>query len=369
MHSTWKTVVITGLLAAVGLTGCAPAYAYDPFPPRVSPALGEMRDGYASVRLFYATDRRPTAKDKTGQKYSGDRTGELRGGTCRVSIPRGHGRGRLESPALFRSPKPQKHVLLSDVSPAEDGDAYWRDLREQLGRSTRKEVFVFVHGYAATFAGAIRRTAQIAHDVEFDGVAITYSWPAQGGLLSYLVDASNADWTLPHLVEFLTLLVDESGAQHIHLMAHSMGCRVLSQAVKEFVRQRGEGDARRFDQIILAAGDIDAELFERDHAPYLMQAANRVTIYTSKSDWVLGGSQKLHRYARLGQSGPPNADVTAVGRLNVVDASAVDKGLFGHQYYGSSPTVLEDLVGVLRGDSLEARGLAPREPLVRLERR
>ena len=34
----------------------------------------------------------------------------------------------------------------------------------------------------------MRRTAQIAYDLKFEGAPIVYSWPSQEGLLSYTVD-------------------------------------------------------------------------------------------------------------------------------------------------------------------------------------
>jgi len=53
----------------------------------------------------------------------------------------------------------------------------------------------------------------------------------------------------------------------------------------------------------------------------------------------------------------------------LIDATAVDTGLVGHVYYGSNPTSLEDLSGVLRGDAPEARGLQREDGVYKLEQR
>ena len=73
-----------------------------------------------------------------------------------------------------------------------------------------KRVIIFVHGYNVTFEEAALRTAQVAYDIEFKGVPVIYSWPAQGNTLSYTVDQINAAWSRPHLVEFLQLLIEHS---------------------------------------------------------------------------------------------------------------------------------------------------------------
>ena len=342
----------------VALAGCVP-YPFTAYPPRVSPALGEMQDGYAAVRLLYATDRRPTGATAPGLAYGVDRNREVSYGRCDVSIPKGHGRGRLESPVLGLSPNPEEHVAILGVPPAIEGDAFVQTLREQVQKSPRREVFVFVHGYYTSFSDSVRLTAQIAHDADFDGVAIAYSWPSEAWLVGYLIDGVNAEWTVPHLTEFLRLLTSESGAEHIHIMAHSMGTRALVTAIRELARDRPADAPPLFDRVVLCAADIDVEIFERDYAPHVAASAQCVTIYVSTADWALGGSQRAHKYGRLGLTGPTESDAAWIGKVDVIDATAVDKGVVGHVYYSRSPTVLKDLAGVLRGETPEQRGLRP----------
>lgn len=340
---------------AVALAGCTP-YPFTPYPPHVSPALGEMRDGHATVRLLYATDRRPTGVKTPTLYYGVDRSGEVSLGRCDVSIPPGHGRGRLESPVLGLPARAEKHVAIESVPPPLSREEFVAALREQVAESPRREVFVFVHGYYTSFADAVRLTAQIAHDADFEGVAIAYSWPSEAWLTGYLIDGVNAEWTVPHLTEFLSLLAAESGAEHIHIMAHSMGTRALVKAIRELMRDTNHA-APLFDQIVLCAADVDVDIFERDYLPHVAASARRVTIYVSRADWALGGSQRAHKYARLGLRGPTDFDTPWKDKLDVIDATAVDKGVVGHVYYSRSPTVLADLSGLLRGESPEQRGL------------
>lgn len=357
------------LLLALIAPACANPYRYEPCPPHASDALGEAVGRHVEIKLFYATDRRRTGVRQPALYYGAERADDLRVGTCRVSIPQGHGLGRIETPAPLLAEDADRHVVLMNVSAPMPRPEFLAALQEQINKSRRREVLIFVHGYAMLFSEAARRTAQIAHDIDLDGVAIVYSWPAQGWLLSYLVDAVNVEWTEPHMIEFLAMLADESGAERIHLLAHSMGCRVVARAVRQFVLSRPNTERPGFDQIVLAAADIDARIFERDYAPYLARACRRMTIYVSAVDWALGSSQYLHKYPRLGQPTFWRDDVGAAGRIEIIDASPVDRGVMGHIYYGSSPDLLDDLRGVLDDRLPQERGLTPAGHLHRIHPR
>ena len=46
-----------------------------------------------------------------------------------------------------------------------------RDMRNRVDQSGRcKDVIIFIHGYNVDFAGAAKRAAQLAYDIQFDGV-------------------------------------------------------------------------------------------------------------------------------------------------------------------------------------------------------
>jgi|GEM_PF-5408642 len=339
----------------LSLCGCAP-YAYRACPPHVTPALGKMVDKHAIIPVLYATDRRPTGAHSTALYFGGDRSRDVHYGTCPVSIPPRHGCGRLEAALLGIGESPRRHVSARAIEPS-DRAAFVGALRERVAKSKRHEVLVVIHGFKELFVNAARTTAQLAHDVEFDGAAVLYSWPTQGWLASYLVDESNVNWTYPHLVELMTLLVEESGAERIHILAHSMGCRVLVFALQEYARRHPVGATPAFDQIIFAAADIDAEIFARDYGPDIAGSARRFTIYRSTADWALGASLWLHKYTRLGREGLPDPSTAWAARYNVIDATRIDRGIVGHFYYHASPTLLDDLKDVLRDTTAEQRGL------------
>ena len=290
----------------------------------------------------------------------GNQRGELQLGTCDVSIPWTHTVGEIERPSILRlevREDVRKHIVLQRIERKPD-DAFFEQLRDRVQTADRSEVFVFVHGYNVTFEGAAQRTAQIAYDVNFAGAPIFFSWPSQGGLLKYTVDENNVEWAVPHLRQFLLDIVQRSGAQSVNLIAHSMGNRALTAALRELQLQL-RNETELFNQIILAAPDVDAEIFRRDLAPALVRTARHVTLYASSNDQALAASKTVHGYARAGESG---ADLVVLPGIETVDVSALDTSLLGHSYYGSSNPILLD-IGQLIDRALpaaERRWLLPR---------
>jgi esterase/lipase superfamily enzyme len=147
------------------------------------------------------------------------------------------------------------------------------------------------------------------------------------------------------LKEFLVAVAEQSGATAIHLIAHSMGNRALTSALRELVMDRNS-KCPQFHEVILTAPDIDAEVFRRDIAPAIIQSADRVTLYASSNDEALVASRTVHGYRRAGESGD---NVVIVPGVDTVDVSEIDTSLIGHSYYGSNSTVLADLFELMQG--------------------
>ncbi|MFZ2407417.1 MAG: alpha/beta fold hydrolase [Methylobacter sp.] len=229
-----------------------------------------------------------------------------------------------------------------EVNPQPEQD-FFSSLRSQIKNSKEKQAFVFVHGYNVSFEDAARRTAQMAYDLGFDGAPIFFSWPSQDKTAAYTVDEANQEWAVPHLKTFLTGVSSRTGAKKIYLIAHSMGTRALSAALREMANERP--NHRLFKEVVLAAPDIDAEVFQRDIFPKIQPLAGRITLYASSKDKALQASKLVHAYSRAGES-EINRLVIAPG-LDTVDASLVDTSFLGHSYYADNRSVISDLYYLL----------------------
>lgn len=284
--------------------------------------------------------KRLLVTDKEIPKYGGQR-GDLVLGTCKVTIPRTHTKGNVERPDIRRfeiNEDVRKHVLLADVQPLAD-EAFYRQLRRAVQQSPRRDLFLFVHGYNVTFEHAALRTGQMAYDLEFAGAPVFYSWPSQGIYWKYTVDENNVTWAVPDLKRFLLDVAKHSGAKSINLIAHSMGNRALTQALRDISLEL-EDDPLLFNQLILAAPDIDADTFKRDIAPVIQKTARRTTLYASSTDKALVASKKVHGYPRAGESGK---NLLILPGIYTIDVSAIETDVLGHSYYASSDLVLTDL--------------------------
>jgi esterase/lipase superfamily enzyme len=258
-----------------------------------------------------------------------------------VTIPPDHRVGKLESPSIFRlelSEDPEKHLMLQSITCLEDGP-FMDKLKERIAASPGQQTFVFIHGYNVAFDDAVRRTAQIAYDLKFRGAPICYSWPSQGGFAQYTRDEANIAWTVVHLDEFLTRVVEQSGAKSIHLVAHSMGNRAIVQVLERMALRRGTAQPL-FGQVIMAAPDVDASEFRDRYAPAVAALARHATLYASSHDQALVASTKVHGYTRAGLSGDHLLVTTGV---ETVDVSPIDTSLIGHSYYGNHPQMIRDM--------------------------
>lgn len=320
-----KTLRVLSVVTGVGAVGCG-----------VMAFLAGIDSGSTVAGTIYGNDR-----------------GELVTGVCEISIPSAvHSEGEVERPSLLRlqiRQDPLKHVVLQSTDPVAHDEFYDR-IRQRVASSPRKDVFVFVHGFNVSFEDAARRTAQIAYDLRFEGAPVFYSWPSQAGLLQYTVDETNVEWTVPHLRQFLMKIANHSGADSVNLVAHSMGNRALTNALKGLsYRLKGE---KLFREVVLTAPDIDAEIFKRDIAPAIVKTANRVTLYASSNDEALLLSKKIHGAPRAGDSG---SDLMVIPGIETIDVSQVDTSLLGHSYYGSNQSVLSDMSSLLRNAPTEDR--------------
>lgn len=315
---------------------------------RAGPFGADPETGFTAVKIFYATDRARTGDPDPANFYGGER-GTLELGTATVSIPPRHVPGKIERPKIwlleFRE-DPAKHVILKSVAPG-DSDAVFADMRDELAARESDSAFVFVHGFNVPFNEAAQRTAQMAYDMNFSGVPILYSWPSRGSLLSYIADTAVVNLSGRRLTLFLEDVVRKSGAKRIHLIAHSMGNRALTDAL-ELYALRHEGEPPAFDQVLFTAPDLDAGLFA-EMAKTIKSTAQRMTLYASNKDWALAVSRKLHGdAARAGQGGNRiiHADI-----FDSVDMTSIGDDMLAHSYYANNPSALTDILSLFWRDA------------------
>ncbi len=315
--------------------------------------------GFATVRVFYGTNRARTGNDKATQFYGGDRAA-LETGYLDVSIPASHKYGELETESrwsiftytLGEKAKKNRYVLLLNVEPLDEQN-FHEQLSAHIQDSPSKDVFVFVHGYNSTFSDAAMRAAQLAYDLDFDGTPMLYSWPSQGSTRAYTVDEAAIRVSGRKMAKFVTDVVDRSGADRIHLIAHSMGNRALIEALEYYVAQREPGETGKvFDQVVFTAPDVDRDYFV-EVIETIKPVANRVTLYASENDIALKTSALIHGAPRAGLA---DASIRSLPGIDTIDMSAVKADSLGHTYFAANEGAIYDLFRLFwRGDSPDKR--------------
>ncbi|MEM8885899.1 MAG: alpha/beta hydrolase, partial [Planctomycetota bacterium] len=259
-------------------------------------------------------------------------------GICTVSIPENRDDGEIPRP-LFGLPDPAEHFVVEGVEVLDEA-AFRQRLAARAGRTPRKEALLFVHGYNNTFNDALFRCAQIAHDLEFPGAPVLFSWPSKGDFLRYPHDEAEVIPAGRALGRFLSGLQETDGVEHVFVIAHSMGCRILGLAMQWM---RSQGHDKPFDVIVLAAPDIDEEAFRSVIAPEMRQRTERPTLYVSRNDGALKASYGFHGYRRAGDAAPSPIVVEGIDTIDVSRISA------DHSYIGSNFRVMSDLDRLLEG--------------------
>jgi esterase/lipase superfamily enzyme len=304
--------------------------------------------------VYYATDRKPLMPlevwqeqlHKKGSRFQYYGTeynpAPLEMGICPVSVPtREHKLGVAERPGRYGpAERPEKHFAVTTLRPMEP-DRFFADLNRRLTNASCREVAVFIHGYNITFSTAALYTCQLSWDWGFRGVPVLYSWPSNGTLLAYPRDEESAHLTEAHLRGFLHGILTKTAATNVHLIAHSLGCRALTEVLKTFV---AETNRPLFGEVVLAAPDVNRVEFMQDVAQALPRVARRVTLYASSADKALHASRSFHRYARAGDVA---TEPTVCRGIDTIDASDADKDLLGHNYLVKSRAVIADIADVI----------------------
>lgn len=334
-----------------------------------------------AIPINFATTRnivKPTARDAT---RFGNEVGQLSYGTALIDISVSKTHGERPSSQEPVRPTPQESFKVSNVSSLSENDffqaisnALWQDVG--TGPTTKDDVVIFIHGYNNSFRFSCVRFAQLVYDTRFEGKPVLFSWPSNGGdslvdeiagIASYGSDQADAKASVESLAQVLRDVAadrrkpDGAPAKRgdIHLVAHSMGCQLLVDALDKLKPEWPAG-SHPFKSIILAAPDVDSEDLTR-LVQCVRTPAERVTLYFCQEDRALWASSQYHaRQAggvlrnRLGQA------LCILPKIENIDANAANTTFIGHSYFVDGSLMLRDLEDIVQRDyAPELRVLCP----------
>jgi esterase/lipase superfamily enzyme len=303
--------------------------------------------GFDHVSVYYATTRQyyPAAPVDRAFTNVPTKNEYINFGTAEVSVPLPHFEGV------------QKGIRVEKVeAPKKDGQGDFRVHTAAARGDPKKPLVLFVHGFNSGFESAAERAAMFSKDLQPDvsNKAAIFSWPSRGSLFGYLADEDSVLVNQDRARQVLGILRASRGsASPVVLIGHSMGCRVLTFALREIQLIDYKGDPPKlghpvFAQLILIEPDVDKEYF-RINIARLRAICGHVTVYASNHDNALRLSSFLHSDPREGEVGSQGL----LKKIDVIDASAAKTDMIGHSYDG--PQLFEDIRALLRGQTVEQR--------------
>jgi esterase/lipase superfamily enzyme len=300
--------------------------------------------------VWFGTHRTPVVRGDQIIDFASGRSDIVRFGKCVVSIPRSHQLGSLGSSPLRRWWTRIDDRLTVKTLDTMGEQAFWDQIKDVLNDTieSERDAVVFLHGYRTKFKDAARRAGQLGVDLGIGGVMAFYSWPSRGTLIHYPADTAAIESSEGVITSFLKNIVVRSGAKRVHLIAHSMGNRGLLRAVNNIAAAAQSDTKVPFNQIVIAAADVDLDTFKSLSSAY-SSVAQRTTMYVCPADVALYVSRAIYRAPRAGFT-PPTVVVPGV---DTVDVPHFNLWNLGHGYFAEARELLVDL------KELFHRGSAP----------
>lgn len=269
--------------------------------------------GASQQTVLVVTTREP---DKLGNNgFSSGRALEPSYLRVVVSVPSGHRPGRIEWPSGVPDARSSFAVLESRTITHSEFIA---------SAAAKRSALVFVHGYNTSFQESLFRLVQISADSDISGTPVLFSWPSRGHFLSYLADRDSSNFSRDEFAQTLTDL----GSRKIEtrILAHSMGSWLTVEGLRQLSLQSRTDILKQIDQVILAAPDIDIDLFRKQLyvvgrlSRPIVVLATRDDLALATSRWLAGASAKV---GALNIMDPDTVTLAKERNLQIIDISEV----------------------------------------------
>lgn len=303
------------------------------------PQNSDVANNLKEHQIFVITSRAPDADPTI--LFSRVRSPEMGLAKLSVSVPPNHRPGEIELPRSGL-PDPERHFTVTEPNVFASEGNFTSALQAELNKRTAKDrnVLIFVHGFNTTLSEAVLRLGQFVEDSNYTGVPVLFSWASSGRLFDYVYDMNSVLIARDNLLRGADLIA-KTNVKSVDLLSHSMGNLLAVEAMRQAKISGTFNRSGRLRNVILAAPDIDADLFKQQLTPF---ASNERKFYIliSRDDNALAFSRFLARgVPRVG-----NEDVEDLALLGVtvIDLSEIHVNGSNHTKFADSPEVVQ-LIG------------------------
>ena len=302
-------------------------------------------------KIFIATTR--MSSEIAGAFYSDERSRELGFASVVVSVPPNHVTGNIERPEKM-PPDPQTEFAVTEPAVYGTDTSFIVALNRELAKRAPKDrtILLFVHGYNNTISDSILRLGQFVEDTGFSGVPVLFSWASAARTVFYVYDLNSALTARPLLMQTANVL-GRTNAVGFDVFAHSMGTFLTMEGFVQGAQSGRTGRLTRLDNLMLAAPDIDIDLF-RTQINQIKFDKSKIFIFVSKDDNALNFSRRIS--GGVDRVGAADANELADFGVTVVDLSEIEDSASGsHSKFAGSPEVVQLIGRGLKVGNFSAR--------------
>ena len=341
-----------GLAFALALMGCAGQSAHDLLNRAI--VTVPASDIAAKHEIFVATTRQQATKDPR-QVFDGDRSLTTGYARVEVTVPKIHQVGAIERAKGSADSNPAKQFTATDVVHYGDASQFAKAVGADISMRGDRAL-VFVHGFNNGFDDGVYRLTQIAHDTNYPGTPVLFSWASSAKTTGYIYDKDSSTAARDDLEATLRMLA-KTRAKSIDIIAHSMGTWLTMEALRQLAITGDRDLNGKLGYVILASPDIDVDVFKKQMIRYgkpdkpfaiLLSGDDRAL---KLSSFISGDKPRVGDYGNA-------ADLANYG-VTVVDLTQTKGGDgLNHAKFADNPILVQ-----LLGDRLRTpAGLASDEP-------
>ena len=322
------------VLTALAVSGCISERKHELL--AADPAAPPPAGVAAKHDIFVATTR---SKDNDQRVVFGrDRSEALAFARVGVTVPKDHEIGKIERAKDGEAGDPAKDFAASDLTIYDSGAAFTTAVANHGDR-----VLVFVHGYNTGFDDGVYRVTQIAHDTQYPGTPVLFSWASGAKTRDYVYDKDSSTAARDDLEATLVMLSKSRGVKSIDIIAHSMGNWLAMEALRQLAIAGNRDLDGKLGYVMLASPDIDVDIFKKQMVRYGKPDRPFVVLLSDDDRALRFSSLIAGKKARVGDDA--NADELAALGVTVVDLTEVKSGdRLNHAKFADNP-VLVQLLG------------------------
>lgn len=297
------------------------------------------------VRKIYVA----TSRSYENGVYGIGRAEELTLLNALISMPKDRVPGQISNGRA--RPNPERDFVLAKLEPYASAGKFRADIARDIsavpqnGSRDQFDVTIYVHGFNNSFSDSAFRMAQLASDTWLQGPVVSYAWPSRANPFGYEYDVDSTLFARDGLVELLHE-VRASGAKRVVLLGHSMGARLVMEALRQLeIGDPGWTD-RNIAGILLFSPDVNVDVF-RSQVSHFKVFPQPFVIFKSNRDRLLRLSATLRGDdARLGNL----TDISPVAEFPItfIDVSNFDDGDAGNHFVAGTSSEFLRLIQTSR---------------------